>query len=108
MTALPNIKKLDLKQLQELSELISERIEEVKTEAEESFIAEIKKQADERGLDYSTIVKSMKQGKRKGKVVTAKYRDPVTGKTWSGRGRKPTWFIEATEQGGKTLEDLAV
>ncbi len=107
MAATPNIKKLDLKQLQELSELVSARIEEIKAEAEENFIADMKKRASDQGLDYSKIVKSMKRTKSKG-VVAPKYRDPETGKTWSGRGRKPTWFIEAIEQGGKTLEDLAV
>ena len=31
--------------------------------------------------------KTSKFGKAK-----AKYRDPATGKTWTGRGRNPTWF----------------
>ncbi len=28
------------------------------------------------------------------KPAAAKYRDPATGITWSGRGRAPTWIIE--------------
>lgn len=27
----------------------------------------------------------------KGRKVPAKYKDPVSGKTWSGRGRTPLW-----------------
>ncbi len=30
--------------------------------------------------------------KRKGVKATPKYRDPVTGTTWSGRGKEPTWM----------------
>ena len=26
------------------------------------------------------------------RTATAKYRDPVTGQTWSGRGRQPRWM----------------
>ena len=107
MAAIPNIKNLDLKQLQELSERVGERIEDIKIEAEEKFIADMKKRASDEGLDYSKIVKSMKRTKSKG-VAAPKYRDPKTGNTWSGRGRKPTWFIEAIEQGGKTLKELEI
>lgn len=40
------------------------------------------------------------------KKVAAKYRDPVSGKTWSGRGLKPVWFRDALGA-GKTAEELA-
>jgi DNA-binding protein H-NS len=39
--------------------------------------------------------------------VAAKYRDAVTGNTWSGRGLKPNW-LKAALDGGKTLADFAV
>jgi len=34
--------------------------------------------------------------------VAAKYRDPVTGAEWSGRGRRPAAFV------GKNLEDFKI
>ncbi|MFV8836516.1 H-NS family nucleoid-associated regulatory protein [Aquisalimonas sp. APHAB1-3] len=34
-------------------------------------------------------------------------RDPETGKTWSGRGRKPAW-LKAHEQAGRSLEEFRV
>ena len=43
----------------------------------------------------------------KGRKVAPKYRDPDTGDTWSGRGRKPKW-LEAKIEAGRTLEDLKV
>ena len=39
--------------------------------------------------------------------VPAKYKDPETDKTWSGRGKRPGWFIKAIEEGAKP-DDLAV
>lgn len=42
-----------------------------------------------------------------GGKVAAMYRDPATGQTWSGRGLRPRWLVEAIEA-GKTLEDFAI
>jgi DNA-binding protein H-NS len=39
--------------------------------------------------------------------VAAKYRDPATEKTWSGRGLKPRWLAEALAA-GKQLSDFAI
>lgn len=40
------------------------------------------------------------------KVRTAKYRDPVTGKEWSGMGKPPMWIADATKQGRR--EDFLI
>ncbi len=39
--------------------------------------------------------------------VPAKYRDPATGATWSGRGLQPRWLREALA-GGRSLADFAL
>ncbi|MEY2686380.1 MAG: hypothetical protein RL375_578 [Pseudomonadota bacterium] len=39
--------------------------------------------------------------------VAAKYRDPATGKTWSGRGLKPRWLSDAIAA-GKQLTDFSI
>lgn len=39
------------------------------------------------------------------KAPVAKYRDPETGQTWTGRGLKPLWLVRAIE-GGKSLSDF--
>ena len=36
-----------------------------------------------------------------------KFKDPVSGKTWTGKGTRPGWYLKAIEE-GKTPEDLAV
>lgn len=40
-------------------------------------------------------------------ALPAKYRHPESGKTWTGRGRKPSWFNEFVEKGGDP-KDLQV
>lgn len=39
--------------------------------------------------------------------VAPKYRDPVSGQTWSGRGLKPRWLTAAIAT-GKTPNDFAL
>jgi DNA-binding protein H-NS len=48
-----------------------------------------------------------KKSKAAGKKVAAKYRNPATGDTWSGRGLKPKWLVAALA-GGKTLADFTI
>lgn len=40
--------------------------------------------------------------KRKGVKAKQKYRDPISGKTWSGRGKEPVWIR------GKNREDFLI
>ena len=37
----------------------------------------------------------------RGRKVAAKYRDPKTGQTWSGRGAPARWIAEYEKQGKK-------
>lgn len=48
-----------------------------------------------------------KKSKAAGRKVAAKYRNPATGDTWSGRGLKPRWLVAAMA-GGKTLADFTI
>jgi DNA-binding protein H-NS len=45
--------------------------------------------------------------KAAGSKVAAKYRNPATGDSWSGRGLKPKWLTTALA-GGAQLSDFAV
>jgi DNA-binding protein H-NS len=46
------------------------------------------------------------KARRARKSPVAKYKDAASGKTWSGRGRKPGWFVNALAE-GKSLESMA-
>ena len=54
--------------------------------------------------DLGLTRKPAREPKVKGE---AKYRDPVTQKTWSGRGKRPQWIHDALAA-GKSLEEFAI
>jgi DNA-binding protein H-NS len=77
-------------------------------------IAEIKRLMAEHGLAVADLGSSGgAKGKKDGTApvkeskVAAKYRDPVSGSTWSGRGLKPKWLSAAIAD-GKTLEEFLI
>ena len=39
--------------------------------------------------------------------LPAKYRDPATGSTWSGRGLQPKW-LKAAIDGGRSLSEFSI
>ena len=53
------------------------------------------------GAPVTAATKSVVKAKS---PVAAKYRDPATGSSWSGRGSKPTWLRMALESGRKINE----
>jgi DNA-binding protein H-NS len=75
-------------------------------------IARVKALMAEYGLTLAdlgprAIAAPRRAGGNSGKKVAPKYRDPATGKTWSGRGLKPTWLAAAIAA-GKSLTDFSV
>ena len=44
--------------------------------------------------------------KRVGSDVAAKYKDPVSGALWSGRGRSPKWVSELLETRGISIQEF--
>jgi DNA-binding protein H-NS len=95
---------------------IINQIESLKQQAEEarkqelaSAIAEIKRIMAQFGISAADLGLSGRGGKAKGKgsTVAAKYRDPISGKTWSGRGRRPGWVV-SLEAEGKSLESCKI
>lgn len=43
--------------------------------------------------DHGVTLKDLGGAKRRVSIGVPKYRDPATGKTWTGRGRPPAWFV---------------
>jgi DNA-binding protein H-NS len=101
-----NIQDL-LKQREELERQIKQLQENSRSEA----INSIKELMAQNNLSIEDISSSSrgKKGESGGKTgtVAPKYRDPASGKTWTGRGLKPKWVTEALES-GKTLDDLSI
>jgi len=70
--------------------------------------ARAKEEALARDLGYSLAELVGSETKSSRAPAAAKYRHPENPKlTWSGRVRKPQWFVEALEA-GKTASDLVI
>jgi len=83
---------------------LNKQIEEANKAERAGAIAQAKAIIAEHGLKATDLfgssrVSSSESGpmRRKssasGKKVAAKYRDPVSGATWAGRGRSPAWLV---------------
>jgi DNA-binding protein H-NS len=98
-----------------LSELLAQKaalekqILETQREERGAAIAKVKAVMAEYGLTLADIgSKAPAMPTRKaGSKVAAKYRNPATGDSWSGRGLQPKW-LKAALGSGKTLSDFAV
>jgi DNA-binding protein H-NS len=55
-------------------------------------IAKVKSLVAEHGLTHRDIFGGPKRGRKASGLVAAKYRDPATGATWTGRGKAPKWI----------------
>ncbi len=98
-----------------LSELLAQKaalekqILDTQREERSAAIAKVRAVMAEYGLTLADI--STRQagstGRKSGGKVAAKYRDPATGDTWSGRGLQPKW-LKAALASGRTLADFAV
>jgi DNA-binding protein H-NS len=93
-----NVNGLNLKSLEKLKREVEDAIaENRKAELREKFAAE----ADAAGFALADIVKGRYAPKIKGNRP-AKFVNPLNREqTWSGRGRRPKWYIELCEQSAK-------
>ena len=92
---------------------LEKQIADAQREEKAGAIAQVKALMAQHGLTAADLVSSRgpapsrSAGPKAGGKVAAKYRDPATGNSWSGRGLKPNW-LKAALDSGKTLTDFAV
>jgi DNA-binding protein H-NS len=91
---------------------LEQTIGALQTEERAGAIAKVREIMSEYGLtpaDIAVTKGTQKVSKDPGKTtkVAAKYRDSVTGNSWSGRGLKPRWLSEALSA-GKKVEDFLI
>ncbi len=89
---------------------IEKQIADVQREQRAGAIAQVKAMMAEYGLtpaDIGGAGKAAAAPKRAAGKVAAKFRDPATGDTWSGRGLKPKW-LSAALAAGRQLSDFTI
>ena len=77
--------------------------------ARRAEIAGVVAEIQARMKEYGITLDDLKGGARKSKAsagVAAKYRNPATGESWSGRGRAPRWLAEEMAKGRSKDEFL--
>jgi DNA-binding protein H-NS len=97
-----------------LSELLAQKAElerqiaETQRAERAAAIAQVRELMSQHGLTLADIGARATTAAApvRGKVA-AKYRDPATGQTWSGRGLQPNWLKAALAQ-GRSLADFTV
>jgi DNA-binding protein H-NS len=107
---------MDTHMANRLSDLLAKKAEleqqivDIQREERSSAIAQIKSLMSQHGLtlaDLGTRAPVPAPKSRSGTKVAAKYRNPATGQTWSGRGLHPNWLKQALADGAK-LSDFAL
>ncbi|MFV1841318.1 MULTISPECIES: H-NS family nucleoid-associated regulatory protein [unclassified Phaeobacter] len=99
-----NLEKLSLDELKQLEKDVAKAIKSFEARRKEEARAAAEAVAQEMGYSLNELT-AVKGGKP---VSAPKYRHPENpALTWSGRGRKPKWFIEALDA-GKSADDLLI
>lgn len=72
---------------------IEAQIEQARTAERSSAVEQVKALISTHGLSVEEVFgRGRKKATTAGRKVEPKYRDPVSGQTWSGRGRSPAWL----------------
>jgi DNA-binding protein H-NS len=86
------LEKMTLKELTTLQTRISQAIAEKRIEER----GELRAKMDELARSSGFSVAELFGGRRKGTKIAPKYRNPKNpDQTWTGRGRRPLWLVEA-------------
>jgi DNA-binding protein H-NS len=100
------IEALSLEELKSLQKNLAKAISTYEDQQKSDARSKLEIIAKELGYSLAELVGTEVKSTRV--PASAIYRHPENpGLTWSGRGRKPLWFVEALEA-GKMPEDLAI
>lgn len=84
-------------ELKAQAEALIKQAQEVRKQENKELIIRIREMIREHGITADQLGFAP-AGKGSRQPVPAKYRDPVSGATWSGRGRTPKWVDGPREQ----------
>jgi len=101
-----DISKLNPKQLRELMRKAEGRIRDYDREQIAKVKAKVNALLKAEGVTFGQVYGGRIGGASKAKVAP-KYRNPIGPETWSGRGKRPRWFLAAMKS-GKKEKDLLI
>ena len=101
-----DLDKLSLKELKDLQARVAKEIAGFEARKKNEALLELEEKAKELGFSLAELTGA--SAVRKRAPAVAKYVNPDDpADTWSGRGRKPRWFVAALAA-GKSPENLAI
>lgn len=101
-----NLNSLSLKELKDLQSQVAKAVSSFEDRKKKDALAHLEEFAKSKGFTLAELTGTAVTRKRAPAV--AKYANPADhSDTWSGRGRKPRWFVAALAA-GKRPEDLTV
>jgi DNA-binding protein H-NS len=101
-----NINSLSLKELKELQSQVAKAIASFEDRKKKIAFVDLQEMARAKGFTLEELT-GISVVRRRAPAV-AKYANPADATdTWSGRGRKPRWFLKALAS-GRTPEDLSI
>ena len=101
-----DLEALSLSELKKMQKDVAKAISTYEDRQKAEARAKVEALARDLGYSLAELVGNNTKSSRA--PAAAKYRHPENpALTWSGRGRKPQWFVEALA-GGKTAADLAI
>lgn len=101
-----NVNSMSLKELKDLQAQVAKAIATFEDRKKKEALAELHEFARAKGFDLEELTGTSVVRRRA--PASPKYANPANkSDTWSGRGRKPRWFIEALA-GGMQPEDMGV
>ena len=81
------------KDLLKQRELLEQQISEARHRETSDAVSKVRAIVEEFGLTQQDVFPAARaRSAAKGNKVAAKYRDPATGATWTGRGKAPRWI----------------
>jgi DNA-binding protein H-NS len=92
---------MELKELQAQLREVNIQIAEARSQERRAWLATVKEQVQALGISQDELLRAagfLKIHKR----AAAKYYDPSSGKSWSGKGPRPKWLE------GKNLDDYLI
>ncbi len=102
-----DLDSLSLKELKKLLANVTKAIDSYEDRKKLEALAELEAKAKEMGFSLAELVGAVSE-ERKRRPAAVKYAHPENSSlTWTGRGRKPKWVVEAIAA-GKSLSNLAV
>ncbi|WP_169053215.1 H-NS histone family protein [Falsirhodobacter xinxiangensis] len=97
------LNNLSLKELKDLQSRVGKAIATYEDRRKREALTQLEASARDLGFSLSELVDAQTQKKRP--ATAPRFANPNNADdTWSGRGRKPRWYIEAIESGKEPAE----